>query len=111
MKLSKYYCSWCEGARLEFREVMYDAPNGPCARSLQGIVLGCSMAQITNCPDATGACDSEEEAEMYASERCKTRDTSKTAQPSRYTANLEFWREHQKQAAAQQTQGGGNASE
>ena len=95
MKLSKYYCAWCEGARLEFREVMYDAPNGPSASKLLGIALGCSMAQITNCPDATGACASEEEAERFASELCKTRDTHQTAQPNIYIKNLLWWREMQ----------------
>lgn len=100
MKLSKYYCSWCEGARLEFRDVMYDAPNGPCARSIQGIVLGCSLAQVTNCPDATGACDSEEEAEMYAAERCKTRSTYKTAMPNLFTDRFIAWK--RAQAAAKE---------
>lgn len=91
MKLSKYYCPWCEGARLEFRDVMYDAPNGPTASSIQGIVLACSLAQVTNCPDTTGACKTEAQAESYASEMCVTRPTWEAAQPNRYSAAFESW--------------------
>ena len=86
MKYSKYYCPWCEGAKLEFRDVMYDASNGPCAVSNQGIVLGCSLAQVTNCPDTTAACRTEDEAEGYAREMCKTYPTFSSTQDNQYTS-------------------------
>lgn len=65
-KFSKYYCPWCETAKLEFIERTTSHP----LRS--GVYLGCSKAQITNCPDTTGICDTEVEAEGYAAESgCK----------------------------------------
>ena len=92
MRLSKYYCAWCEGARLEFRDVRYDAPNGSSSVSNQGIVLSCSLAQVTNCPNATGTCRTEVEAENYASELCKTHATYETAESNIYTDQFITWR-------------------
>ena len=83
MKLSKYFCPWCEVARLEFMDVCHDAPNGPTATKLFGISLACSLASVTNCPDTTGACDTEAQADAYAKELgCKTQATPAARLPS-----------------------------
>lgn len=91
MKLSKYFCPWCEGVRLQFVEVSESAPNGAGSAQLRGIKLSCSLVQVTGCPDATGACDSETEAEWYAAQRCKTRALPASVVPGRYADDCAQW--------------------
>lgn len=79
MKLSKYFCPWCEGVRLEFREVS------------SGINLSCPLAQVTGCPDATGACATEEEAEQYAAEQCKLHPAPQGEAQGRYADLFAEW--------------------
>lgn len=91
MKLSKYFCPWCEGVRLEFREVSGSAPNGNGSAQLHGINLSCSLAQVTGCPDATGACATEEEAERYAAEQCKLHPAPKGEAQGGCADRFEEW--------------------
>lgn len=91
MKLSQYFCPWCEGARLEFREVSEGAPNGAGSAQLRGIKLSCSLAQVTGCPDATGACGSEVEAEWYAAQQCKTHALPSEHVQGRYADYFARW--------------------
>lgn len=91
MKLSKYFCPWCEGVRLQFVEVSESAPNGAGSAQLRGIKLSCSLAQVTGCPDATGACDSETEAEWYAAQQCKTHALPVSVVPGRYADDCAQW--------------------
>lgn len=72
MKLSKYFCPYCEGVRLEFRDVPSSAPDGVESAHKNEIVLGCPLAKYTGCPDTTGACATEAEAESSAAQTCQT---------------------------------------
>ena len=55
MKLSKYRCPWCETHRLHYLE------------NWRGEVkLACRDPGEFNCPDTTGWCETEEEANGYA---------------------------------------------
>ncbi len=80
-KFSKYYCPWCETAKLEFIE---RTTSGPL---LHGVYLGCSKAQITNCPDTTGVCRTEDEADAYAAEFGCKEAPSEEWPDSTYQAN------------------------
>ncbi|KGG87669.1 hypothetical protein [Comamonas thiooxydans] len=80
-KFSKYYCPWCETAQLEFIERTAKSP------LMVGIYLGCSKAQITNCPDTTGACSTEAEAEGYAVEMGCKEEPSKEWPDNGFHAN------------------------
>jgi hypothetical protein len=80
-KFSKYYCPWCETAKLEFIE-------RTTARPLSnGVYLGCSKAQTSNCPDTTGICATEAEAEGYAAEFGCKEEPSTEWPDSGYQAN------------------------
>lgn len=91
MKLSKYFCPWCQAVRLQFVEVSEGAPNGSGSAQLRGIKLSCSLAQVTGCPDATGACRSETEAEWHAALECKTNALPASVVPGRYADDYVKW--------------------
>lgn len=91
MKLSKYFCPWCEGVRLEFRDMSGSAPNGAGSAQMRGIVLGCPLAQVTGCPDATGACATEAEAEAYAAHQSKIHGTPSSEVLGLYAGRFEDW--------------------
>lgn len=55
MKLSKYVCPWCEEHSLHYVE-----------NTMGKIKLACCNPGEFSCPDTTGWCETESEADMYA---------------------------------------------
>lgn len=96
MKLSRFYCSWCEYAKLEFVETSYDAPNGSTCSSISGIYLGCSLRSITSCPDATGVCKTEQQAEDIVIEQnqCKPYRTFDQLTGGLYADRVRIWKRY-----------------
>ena len=67
MKLSTWICPWCEKHRLEYVEGSFTGTRLPIC----GVKLACFDPTEFNCPDTTGICKTEAEADGYASELCK----------------------------------------
>jgi len=67
MRLSKWICPWCEKHRLEYVEAFFSDSRSPT----DGIKLACFDPTEFNCPDTTGLCKTEAEADSHASELCK----------------------------------------
>ena len=64
MKLSKWLCPWCETRRLQYVEGYLRRP------FVSGVKLVCSNPGADDCPDTTGLCKTEAEADRYAAELC-----------------------------------------